>query len=119
MLLKKIATILLFLSLILLWISLPSVKAATLPGPDTNSNDGCTGTWTFQPLHVGGEDGIVFAEAAYEFDENCNPVLVNQIRLNYVPDSILQQKPFETKTILIIPPPPLYKGGASSEATDK
>ena len=118
--LKNLTHILVFLSLILLSISPPSAKAATLSGSDTDSSDGCTGSWTFPPLSVGGEDGVVFAQAAYEFDENCNPVLANQIRLNYVPDSVLhpEQKPFETKTVPNIPPPPPYKGGASIEAVD-
>ena len=72
--LKNLTHILVFLSLILLTISPPSAKAATLSGSDTDSSDGCTGSWTFPPLSVGGEDGVVFAQAAYEFDENCNPV---------------------------------------------
>lgn len=72
---------------------------------DTDASDGCTGAATFPMLYVGGEDGIVFAQAAYEFDDQCQPVLVEEIRLDYVPDSVNNpgQKPFKTKTIPVIP----------------
>ena len=73
---------------------------------DTDASDGCTGAATFPMLYVGGKDGIVFAQAAYEFDDQCQPVLVEEIRLDYVPDSVNnpEQKPFKTETIPVIPP---------------
>jgi len=87
---------------------------------DTDPSDGCTGSWVFPPLYVGGYDGVVFAQAAYEFDENCKPVLVNQARLHYVPDWIFQeeQESLEIKTVPIIPSPPPKEGGFGIEAVD-
>jgi hypothetical protein len=113
MFLRKLAPILTCIAIVLVVITSLMIKPATVlanPGMqgDINPDDGCTGSWVFPPLFVGGDDGVVFAQAAYEFDEHCKPVLVNQIRLNYVPDSYLgeEQEPFETRTVSIIPPPP-------------
>lgn len=94
-------------------------QASATPTSDTDASDGCTGSWTFPPLYVGGKDGAVFAQAAYEFDKNCQPVLVDQIRLNYVPESVLteEQKPYEVKTVPIVPPP-APKNGNSITAVD-
>lgn len=82
-----------------------SVQADTPTLFDTDASDGCTGVWEFPPLYVGGKDGVVFAQAAYEFDKNCQPILTSQIRLDYVPASVLEpeQKPVEVKTAPIIP----------------
>lgn len=79
------------------------------------NQEACTGTWSFPPMYVGGEDGIVYAERAYEFDENCNPFLVEEIRLDYLPASVIQseQVPVEVKTIEIVPPPPPNKNDNS------
>ena len=90
---------------ITLLVIIPSVVRAGATGMDDDPNDGCTGSWAFPPLYVGGENGAVFAQAAYEFDENCEPVLVEQIRLNYVPAFVEgEQEPVETRTVPIIPP---------------
>lgn len=109
---------LVFLSLTLLLINPTRAQADTPIATDADASDGCTGIWTFPPLYVGGADGVVFAQATYEFDENCKPILVNQVRLNYVPPLDEEQEPFETKTVPIIPPPPPDKGGAGVDAVD-
>lgn len=118
--LSKITRILVLLSLTLLLTNPTIVQADTPTGVDNDASDGCTGTWAFPPLYVGGADGAVFAQAAYEFDENCNPVLVGQVRLNYVPTPVVdqEQEPFETKTVPIIPPPPPDEGGFGIDAVD-
>lgn len=118
--LSKITRILVLLSLTLLLTNPTIVRADTPTGVDNDASDGCTGTWAFPPLYVGGADGAVFAQAAYEFDENCNPVLVGQVRLNYVPTPVVdqEQEPFETKTVPIIPPPPPDEGGFGIDAVD-
>lgn len=94
---KKPFNLIVFFSLVLLVIPFlaerPLVAWADYGVPaDTDPSDGCTGSWTFPPLYVGGDSEVIFAQAAYEFDENCNPVLVDQVRLNYVPDSVLKEK---------------------------
>lgn len=114
----KLTRFLVFLSLTLLLISPTIAQADTPIEADTDASDGCTGTWTFPLLYVGGADGAVFAQATYEFDENCKPVLVNQVRLNYVPASDQEQEPFETKTVPIVPPPPPDEGGVGIDAVD-
>lgn len=102
---KKLIPVSVILSVILLFVSPTIGQADAAVNLDDDPNDGCTGSWVFPPLYVGGEDSAVFAQAAYEFDENCEPALVDQIRLDYVPTtSNGEQKPFQTKTILIIPP---------------
>lgn len=121
--LRKLVHILAFLTMALLVIPLllagPTVLAKPAVQVDTDPADGCTGSWAFPPLYVGGDDGVVFAQAAYEFEENCKPVLVSQVRLNYVPDSALEeQEPFETKTVPIIPPLPPKEDGLGIEAVD-
>jgi len=117
MFLRKLTPILACIPIALLVITLLIIKPAlALANPgmqgDLNPDDGCTGSWVFPPLFVGGNDGVVFAQAAYEFDEHCKPVLVNQVRLNYVPDSYFgdEQEPFKTRTVPIIPPPPPKEG---------
>jgi len=87
---------------------------------DTDPSDGCTGTWTFPPLYVGGDDGVVFAQAAYEFDENCQPVLDDQVRLTYVPESVhaKRQKPFAIQTVPIAPPLPPNKDALDARGTE-
>lgn len=82
--------------------------------------EGCTGTWAFPPMYVGGEDGVVFASRAYEFDENCKPVLVEEIRLDYIPEWIErpEREPVEVKTATRTPPPPPTESGSSPEAVN-
>lgn len=117
---RRLPTVAVSIMLSLLMFSPAFAWAATAPQVDSDSSDGCTGTWSLPPLFVGGPDGAVFAQAAYEFDKNCEPVLVSQIRLPFVPDSVLQpdQKPVETETVHINPPPPPYKGGSVIDAVD-
>jgi len=75
--------------------------------PLQNGQKVCTGTWEFPLLYVGGKDGVVFAEAAYEFDENCNPVLVSETRLTSVPTWVTNpsQQPVDIKTVETIEVP--------------
>lgn len=62
---------------------------------------GCAVSGALPTLHVGGRDGMVFAQAAYEFDANCVPVLVEYIRLDHVPDWVVfpEQAPVKFKTV--------------------
>lgn len=78
----------------------PAIASGRLD-PRKNDQKVCTGTWKFPPLYVGGKDGVVFAEAAYEFDENCNPVLVSETRLTSVPTWVTNpsQQPVDEKTV--------------------
>lgn len=82
--------------------------------------EGCTGSWTFPPMYVGGEDGIVFASRAYEFDVNCEPVLVEDIRLDYVPEwaGTPDREPIEVITVTRTPPPPPIESESSSDGLD-
>lgn len=98
--LRKSTFIFTVLSLVLLF-GPTLVQADTAVYLDSDPSDGCTGTWVFPPLYVGGDDGNVFAQAAYEFDENCNPVLVHEVRLNHVPASASkgEHTPFQIKTV--------------------
>ncbi|GEM_PF-2670538 len=120
---RRFPAIFVILTIILLVIS-PSMVRAGDTGSDDDPEDGCTGSWVFPPQYVGGDDGVVFAHVSYEFDENCEPVLVEQIRLNYVPALVTdgEQEPFETKTVPIIPPPPSdmdeKEGGSGIDAVD-
>lgn len=115
---KHLLRFLVLLSLILLAASPTRAQAGS--ATDTDASDGCTGTWTFPPLYVGGPDGVVFAHAAYEFDAKCQPVLVSQVRLNYVPAwaTTSEQAPVESKTVPIVPPPPPDDGEAGLDAVD-
>lgn len=117
---RRLSTALISMLLSLVLFSPTFAGASTDPQPDQDPSDGCTGTWTFEPLYVGGSDGAVFAQAAYEFDENCTPVLVSKISLPYVPDSVLnpKQQPVATETVPIVPPPPPHKGGPTIDAVD-
>lgn len=100
-------TFLLVCALVLLSLMVFSVQAATADNGD-GEQAGCTGDWVFPTLYVGGKDNVVYASATYEFDENCNPVLVNETRLNYLPQWLIQpdQEPVEIKTVPISPPAP-------------
>ncbi len=105
---KRFAPILALLGIALFFTGPIAARADIGTHPDTNAEKGCTGSWTFPPLYVGGEDGIVFAQATYEFEENCKAVQVDQVRLDYVPASVTggEQKPFETKSVPIAPSSP-------------
>jgi len=115
---NKLLRFFLFLSLAA-WIAVPRSVRADTP-TDTDSSDGCSGSWTFPPLYVGGADGAVFAQAAYEFDKNCQPILVSHVRLDYVPESVSQPErpPYRTETVPIVPPPPPHEEGPGIEAVD-
>jgi len=117
--LRKLTYLFTVLSLALLFAPI-IVQADTAVHLDGDPNDGCAGSWVFPPLYVGGEDGVVFAQAAYEFDENCSPILVNAVRLNYIPASASEDgpKPFQIKTVPIAPPPPPEGGGSRIEVVD-
>lgn len=82
-------TFLLVCALVLLSLMVFSVQAATADNGD-GEQAGCTGDWVFPTLYVSGKDNVVYASATYEFDENCNPVLVNETRLNYLPQWLIQ-----------------------------
>ncbi len=90
----------------MLLIGIKLVQADAIMEGDTDASNGCTGTWAFPPLKVGGEDEVVFAQAAYEFDQDCQPVLVEEIYLKTVPDYVRypDQEPFQSITIPVEPP---------------
>jgi hypothetical protein len=117
---KRFAPILALLSIALLFSGPVAARADTGTHPDTNSKKGCTGSWTFPPLYVGGDDGAVFAQATYELDENCNPVQVDQVRLDHVPASVTggEQKSFETKSVPIVPSSPDRAASFSPQAVN-
>jgi hypothetical protein len=116
---RKFVLVVIVVFAITLLAAAPAMAREGLFQVDTNSSDGCKGSWTFPPLYVGGDDGAVFAQAVYEFDKNCKPVLVSQVRLSYVPDSVLKgQKPVEIKTASIIPPSPPKGDGFGIDSVD-
>ncbi len=77
-------------------------------GSLSNPGKVCTGTWSFPPIYVGGPDGVVYAENAYGFDENCQPVLIESIRLKYLPEWVIHPAPhLDSITVKqTVPPPP-------------
>lgn len=94
---------------ILLFFSLLAFSVQTAAASHSGTGQpACTGSQAFPALYVGGKDGVVFASATYEFDENCVPVLIEETRLNHLPQSVIhpEQEPFETKTVSILPPDP-------------
>lgn len=94
----------------MLFAGIQLVQADAILQVDTDSSDGCTGTWAFPELKVGGGDGVVFAQAAYEFDHDCQPVLVEEIYLNYVPAEVKdpESEPYQSITIPVDPPKAPY-----------
>jgi hypothetical protein len=103
---KAVPRLAMWLSVILVLLNVVMLNPTTTSASsDTRNQQSCTGEWTLPPLYVGGEDGAVYAEAAYEFDENCKPVLASQVRLDYVPASVYEssQRAVDVRTITLPP----------------
>lgn len=100
---KRIFVILTVLLVAFSLVTYSRVTASNGTNQLSNNQKSCTGTWKFPMLYVGGKDGVVFAQAIYDFDDNCQPVLVNETRLPYVPDSVTHpsQQPIGSITVVL------------------
>jgi hypothetical protein len=78
-----------------------TTNGIALANSSDHSQVECTVSGATPFMYVGGDDGIVYASATIKFDDQCNPILVNQVRLTYLPIWAIepQQQPVNIETV--------------------